>query len=514
MSYANANYGQVSGRLSKGVWLLITLALIFSLVIIGGAIAAVQVLSGGGDKPSSALPQESIGYLELDLDPSASQKLSALSFISEIDIEELDDMKSGDGFGSLINEGFASDPELAGMTYEEDVEPWLGQRAGIAGLMVDGEPEPIPVLAVQVTDEDAAREFFETPGVADESGEFTFTGDYLVITDAGHLTSYESAMDEGSLDDNDKFNEAMSELGDKGIMTVWGDYAALSELEDAQVAMDDFGVEEDFGLEDDMANAYGLSPEDYADASAAMTIRFGDDYLEMYGVTVGVDSPVDLSGDSAHLIGDLPDDTSFALGVENGDVLANHAWDQFATSFPDEAQSLVDEAAYEGFELPRDIATVFGNSMTISGGPSVGTQFDEMANDGTSGTVDLGYQADTDVERLNELWFALTAGQDVSPVVVGDDGDVWRMTGGQPYLDQLADGGSLTGSDVFETAVPEAEDAQFVAFVNIDNFESMYLDEVPAEGRSAIESIAAVGMTSQLSEDGNGSFSLRVVANN
>ncbi len=78
-------------------------------------------------------------------------------------------------------------PEFAArFDYEDDFEPWLGDRIGV-GVVLDDVGEPTPLIAIQVTDRDAAATtlsdllaYLEEQDPEDESG-YAFTGDYVVV---------------------------------------------------------------------------------------------------------------------------------------------------------------------------------------------------------------------------------------------------------------------------------------------------------------------------------------------
>ena len=60
---------------------------------VGGALA-IQQLSGSGPRPSDVLPGDTFGYVQVDIDPSAGQKLAAVRFLGKI--PEIKDLESGD----------------------------------------------------------------------------------------------------------------------------------------------------------------------------------------------------------------------------------------------------------------------------------------------------------------------------------------------------------------------------------------------------------------------------------
>ena len=63
---------------------LVVGGVVAALVLGGGAVFAVQQLSGGGAQPADVLPGDSYGYLRLDIDPSAGQKIAAVRFLDKL----------------------------------------------------------------------------------------------------------------------------------------------------------------------------------------------------------------------------------------------------------------------------------------------------------------------------------------------------------------------------------------------------------------------------------------------
>jgi hypothetical protein len=71
----------------------------------------------------------------------------------------------------------------------------------------------------------------------------------------------------------------------------------------------------------------------------------------------------------------------------------------------------------------------------------------------------------------------------------------------------------LANHRLFKDAVPNADGAHSVFYVNVNTFEDLYLRDITdSETRSSLEQLAAVGFSSTMDEDGNADFTLRFVA--
>ena len=121
-----------------------------------GATVALGALSGGGEQADVVLPANAVLAATFDLDPSASQKIDALRFARKFPQTSGLDWDSGTTPRKWLYERLTADADAAPSWAE--VEPWLGDRAGIAVLPPDpGEQLPDAVLALQVTDQEKAR---------------------------------------------------------------------------------------------------------------------------------------------------------------------------------------------------------------------------------------------------------------------------------------------------------------------------------------------------------------------
>ncbi|HEY2478054.1 MAG TPA: DUF3352 domain-containing protein [Solirubrobacterales bacterium] len=218
------------------------------------AIAAVLVASlavagcgggsgGGGGEPAGLAPKKAPVYLEVDLAPEAetsealnelTQKVFGIDNVGEFVAEELEKAALGEG------EKF---------DFEEEVEPWLGGKAGMYLAGYDGEEFDGYGLAIETTDSGEAEEFIEKRVDASEDGaepgEFDghkyyvesedesvlgMIGDYVAFaeTKADFEEMVEAFEGEG-LNESSKFKEAMEGASDEGIGNVYVDIGGLIE---------------------------------------------------------------------------------------------------------------------------------------------------------------------------------------------------------------------------------------------------------------------------------------------
>ena len=169
-------------------------------VVAGGAWAATSFLATGS-QPAEALPDSTIAYFSVDLDPSGGQKIEAIKtlrkfpgFSDNVDLETDDDLRE------RLFEEITKSGECDGLDYAADVKPWLGSRAAIAAVDL-GEDEPTAVGVVQVTDSGKAEDGMATlidacGGTAEQGtddgaeesssdvGGWVVDGDWMVIAES------------------------------------------------------------------------------------------------------------------------------------------------------------------------------------------------------------------------------------------------------------------------------------------------------------------------------------------
>ncbi len=144
------------------------------LPVLATAVALVPLsgCGGGGSSsssdPATVVPPKSALYLEGTLRPSGALKANVEGLAKNVfGIENL-----GQTIISKLEESASSGQ----FNYSEQVEPWLGEKAGFAFEEYDGNNFSNYVIAVQSTDTGATQEFIET--VAKKSDEPIKNGSY------------------------------------------------------------------------------------------------------------------------------------------------------------------------------------------------------------------------------------------------------------------------------------------------------------------------------------------------
>lgn len=186
------------------------------------ATVALAMAGCGGDEPSSldgpaqAVPGEGVVlYAEALVKPDAGvadgvrtalRKVSRRDDVLDLLISELDDALAED----------------VGLTYEQDVEPWLGKRAGVFLTGFGDAPDGAVVL--DVDDEAAARQALDEarPGFEPDSDGAIIDG-RVVIGSRAAVEAARRAARGDSLADAQHYAESLEPLGDDRIGHLWVD---------------------------------------------------------------------------------------------------------------------------------------------------------------------------------------------------------------------------------------------------------------------------------------------------
>ena len=484
----------------------LVIASVLALVVGGGAFAFYKTdplnLFASGPQAAEAVPADALFYFGVDLDPSASQKVNALRFLnhfpafkdaSGVDNERADVRRTI--FSRAIEES-----DCSGLSYADDVEPWIGSRFAFAGMPSEGDDQqPEAVVVVEVTDSNAAEKGLKKVGACG-TGEFglAFQGDYAVLAETQQLADrYADAAGEKSLADDSDFSADMDSLGELGVATGWADIKS---------AIDTFGP----SLPPDSLTGLDLLRSTYQ--RGAVTIRFSADSAEVVSSVYG-DTPDIDHGDNE--IVDLPASTVFAFSEAGGDQRLEASWDAIKSAMEssggDFEGQIAEFEAETGLNVPEDLQTVLGDNLMFAL-DSEGLTADVFADEDVS-AVDMGAKFTNDPDDLNSIYDKLLpliedeVGGDV-PVKKQDTDDGIVLATNDEYADRLADGSgdTLGDSDAFTSVVDDAEGQEFVLFFNWDAVEGAALEAAEREGAPPelidnLRPLQAVAVTSDADDD-------------
>ncbi len=487
-------------------------------VVAGGAWAATGFFATGA-QPAEALPDSTIAYVSVDLDPSGGQKIEAIktlrkfpAFTDKINLQTDDDLQE------RIFEEITASGGCEGLDYATDVKPWLGSRAAVAAVDL-GEDQPAPVGVFQLTDAGKAEEGIATlaekcggtadgdsgAGSAGDSTGWVVDGDWMVMAETEEIAQQVvDAADGASLADDASYDKWTGEAGDDGFMSVYVAKSAAKYLDDAAGLGSMFGgplsaagapmfdqdcidaattseeIDACFAASDTSSDTGSeeVPPElqqiiDDFDGMAA-TVRFDDGAVEVeYAVsnyqpemTKFVDGQ-----DGADMVADLPADTVAAMGFSLEKGWAGAVLDYLKTTVPDESGTIDEQLAQfeseTGLSFPEDLETLLGEGMTMSVGSGIDP--DAITNGGP-GEIPAGITIKGDADEIQAVLDKISAyvgpeAADYLEVTKGEGTAVLALQ--DDYRGKLEGGGDLGASDDYAKVI-EQDDAQMVMFVNFD----------------------------------------------
>lgn len=487
---------------------VIVAASVAAVTAVGAAAYGVGQLMSGGGAPASAVPADAVVYASLDLDPSAAQKVEAFTILrkfpalrSELAIESRDDLRR-----TIVEEVIANG-DCSDVSYADDVEPWIGQRVAVA-LRPAAGGEVVPLVALQVTDEDAARRgvrALERCDSGSESSGLAFTGDYLLLSDTtSHARKAAADAESAALEDDEDYTTWMARVGEPGIMSMYASADAPRLLAAAGASGDGEGDAGQSGTSGERADAAFGDFE-----GAAGVVRFADGAVEVATATRGLGDGVGASASTVD-VRTLPAGTAAALSVAFEDGWLSRYLDRFAAATGDtSAEDLMREVEQEtGLELPEDIETLLGKSLDVS--VDARADLATLAGSADPSQVPAGIRIKGDVAAIRAVIDKLTAlaepDADVLEVRSGDG--VVAVGTNADYVASLLDQGALGEDEAFARALPDAEQANGVLFLSFDAGDGWterladLLSDGDPEVRRHVAPLDALGISSRVDDDG------------
>ena len=480
-------------------------------LVAGASAAVVGMVAAGGwglaqlmaapGSPADAVPANALGYLSLDLDPSAGQKIAAIETLQRFPaLKKALDLDSRDDVRRWAFDAVLAESDCGEVTYAEDVEPWLGNRMAVAAVPDQGSTVS-PLFVVQVSDREAARTGLTVLAeCADETLGIEFVDDYAVLTEEqADADSYAAAAEASSLSEDPAFQTWTDRAGDPGIVNAYVAAAAparMSEMagEDSKPLLGDLGVD---------------ATELYRDfEGAAGVIRFDDGRIEAEAVTKGMPGGIAPVGEPrAPSLADLPASTAAAFTLSFRDGWLGDWVASLGELFGGAAASgWADLEAQTGLQLPEDLETLLGDGLRLS----VDGSFDTGAlAGGDVPRLPVGLRINGDETEITEILDRLLA---QVPVGAGDtlvrsSGDGYVVLGlDEAYVDALTTDAGLGDTDTFREVVPEADRVSGGVYVDFDaaDWSNRLAEEMfPGEPEVAanLAPLAALGLTSWLDDE-------------
>lgn len=474
---------------SRKGWIIAIASALAVVVLGGGAVWAVGAIGGGGTQPHEVLPASSIAYVRLDLDPAANQKVALFQIARKFTVTK--DTFQGDDPRKAVFD-LTQDAGLSKVDFAKDIDPWLGSRIGLA-VVPSGGKEPDFAVAVQVKDEAQAKVGIKKLMGKERFG-LSFRDDYALVTSSQTLAD-KYAAETTSLADNADFNDDVNAIGEQGVLSYWAHLGKIGEL-----AVTDKSSQEAKAL------------EQVKNARFAGALRFDSSYAELAGVIRGAEGMVEGDLEPAKLSA-LPASTAGALSYSGLDQIITKKWGEIEQSIaatPAGAQfkQFVDQAKQTyGLQLPDDLATVLGKNLTLA--------VDAQGLD--SDKIKAGVRITTDPAKAQAVYDkiqkAMSSSGQPTPQLAKVAGDgTFTVATTDEYAKALSADGTLGESQTFKDAVPDADEATYALFVDLDKVEKYYLPSMEGDDKANAQVLRAVGLSGKQTAT-EASFSLRLLFN-
>jgi Protein of unknown function (DUF3352) len=330
--------------------------------------------SGGdpGADPATLAPRTAPLYAEVVVKPEGEQRDQAEELLGKI-------MRTDDP-GAKLREAFDDATKDDDVSYERDIEPWLGERVGafLTTIGRGGSPQGAVVFA---TDDTGAA--IEALGKGERKrGERTYkdvsytvydggqvagaVGDFAVFgTEQAFRSAVDTAEDGGNaLAEHDDFTKAVEEAGDDGLATVYVEPGGLVNALASSGAIDRSAVT---GLRQALVMGGGRA--------LAAKLRAEDQGFALEAATIGASQSGADAGKAAEAVAALPGDAWLALGVGNVGGRIDQTLEQagqlgaFAGVNLEEILDRLREQS--GIDLREDLLSWMGDAAVFVRGTSV-----------------------------------------------------------------------------------------------------------------------------------------------
>lgn len=493
-----------------------TVAIVAGVGAAGVAIAGVAVgatmFFSAGSQPAEALPDSTIAYVGVDLNPSGAQKVEAIkllrkfpAFTDQVDINEDSDL-----IEEFFNEAIANG-ECGDLDYAKDVKPWLGARAAMAAVDAGGD-QPSPVAVVQVQDEKKAEAGIEhlvevCGGDAGAAG-IAVNGEWALFAQTQEVADDVAGMaGKASLADDATFKKWTDEAGGDAIISAYvspriADYAEDLAALGGGVPMPLTGepsvYSEDPSAFDDELASPSADPEAIKEAlskfeGAAAAIRFDNAGLEIEFAAGVEGSGGDIGAATAgDLVGNLPASTVAALGVGlDEDWLTKIETEMGKLEGGEDLD--IDSLLADSGVTRDDLTALLGKGFALAVGSGVDP--DALTNGGIE-EVPAAVVVDTEVESMKSALANVLAatGADTTELdwlqPEGSDGHAVISPNDDFRAEVVDPGEKLSGTKEYKDVLEDLDDAQGLFFVNFNADDEWIVRLLESEAPDAAENVA------------------------
>lgn len=449
------------------------------LLVVGGGFLAFNFLGRGAVAEAARyLPADVDAMIEINLAPSMSDQLEVKEFAEKFPALRGDSEKLGNDYKAAL---WSFVEQVGGEetpAYSE-VEPWLGDFVAVGVFFPEDAGQPWSVVAVDVSDEDKAREFFER-----EMGEHTHVsvGDGTVLlSDHDHPVDVESAQD-NSLADTEMFKADMARLEVNALATMWIGPDADIRMSGAAGRVYDDPFDPTATPSDSPTTP---DASELPEFHGAMGFDIEDGTAVIQGVVSSAEMTAHHNEDVTSLVADLPA-SDLVMGIAISDATYDELWKQL-----DQAPDVKEQLASAGITSLDDLKAVFGRRLALAADYGATAMGDRMPV--------MGIAVETEnpakhTEVVSQLVQTFDSQAELQHEVI--DGTAFTTLGMSPA--EMADPASTAGdNEVYDTVVA-SDDADQVVFVDVAGLLDAFRDAFGADDQMLqnVEPITGLGVTS------------------
>jgi hypothetical protein len=442
-----------------------------AVVLAGGAAVAWAAFNGDtGDQPEKHLPVSAGAMIKVDLDPSVRQKIDAVRFIRKLPAGK--DLQDGADPKQFVYERLQQVTSSAPAWSE--VKDWLGDRVAVAAVPGDGG-RPYPVTVLQVTDDAKAQATLATSLHGHAAAQVA--DGWAVVTDSqAHLDAVVAATAKETLSQDATFRRDTAALGDPGVLAGWTDLSRFPEIATLAAPM----------------TGQLVTGADRPTMRGAFVGRFTGGNAEVTMRTFGTPPGPAAAGAGAAAAA-LPADTAVAFSVSGGGDALRGNWSELVQRLPDGPAGFAGIQAQTGLKLPEDLEALLGQRMALA-----------VAGPGGSGGPVAGLRAQSDAAGLGEALDRLLRFTDSSglPLERRDVPGGYVLATDRTQAEAMTRDGGLGDSDAFRGAVPDADHASVVAYVDVQRLLTSYGWGVDGDLAAGLRPLRAVGLAMTATGDG------------
>lgn len=320
-------------------------------VLAAGTVAAFTLLRGSSAAAAKGLPADAYAVVEVNLNPSASDKLALKSIADKV--EGLDMGDFGTDYKAALWSLLPDDaPEYS------EVQDWLGDSLAVAATpTADSDSGQATVISVQVTDEAKAKAFAEKN--APELSVF-FVDDLMVLASQDAAATEQSIKDT-PLSGNQTYTADLAKLTGSTLATAWVSPDGASQLAQEGLAE---------------ADASGLSTGDLlTGAHGAAGLQVSGDVVDLRAVFETPNHEAKAGADARPILKDLSGDALLAVAGTTDAAALQEAWNTISSD-----ENMLAMAQWFGVQDADDLLAVLCTSVaatldvTSDGEPVLGAQ--------------------------------------------------------------------------------------------------------------------------------------------